>query len=283
MQRDALHICVSTLFSNPFEITPDHFDAAIDACVDAGFDGVSLWSLHHAVLGAAGRSGDDIARAFAARNLDVSCIEAIYGWANAPDTAAALADAEPSLLLCQLHGAPNLAAVLLGDSITDIAQAVANLAAVADRAAQVGATVCIEYLPWTGIPDLGTVWDLIVRAERENVGIMFDSWHWHWQPGGPSGPNAELLASIPGGRIPVFQLCDSLPEPTDDPMTACMSSRPLPGDGVVDHDALFALFREIGADPVVAPEVFNAALVATGSLPAAQAIAESSRRILGRW
>lgn len=280
MGRENLNLCLSTLFPKPFEITSDEFDEALAACSTAGADGISLWSLHHLTL-------RDPAERTAARikshGLDVVCIEAIYGWANAASPEAAAADAEMSIQLCADYGASTLAAVALEPALADPVATAANLAAVADKAAEVGVTVCVEYLPWSGIPDIGTCWEILQRSERANVGVLFDSWHWHHQPGGPTDANAETLASIPGEFIPIFQICDAQPEPTDDPLGACMSDRPLPGNGVVDHDALFALLGEIGADPVIAPEVFNTELVGQGPTKMAQQVLDACRSTLARW
>ena len=280
MRRQSLNPCLSTLFPKPFEITGDEFDAALAAAAAAGADGISLWSLHSMVLG---DPSDQTAARIRSHGLDVACIEAIYGWAGAASPDDAIADAEMSIQMCVDYGASTLGAVVLEPTLDDLDGPAANLAAVADRAAEAAVTVCVEYLPWSGIPDIGTCWDLLQRTERTNVGILFDSWHWHHQPGGPSGANAETLASIPGEFIPLFQICDAQADPTDDPMGACMNDRPVPGDGVVDHAALFELFREIGADPIVAPEVFNADLLTEGSAHAAQKILDASRATVATW
>ncbi len=280
MRRNKLNLCLSTLFAKPFEVSVDEFDAALEACEHAGVDGISLWSLHHLILG---QSADEVAAKIRRHGLDVVCVEAIYGWANATTADAAVADAEMSIQLCADLGAETLAAVVLEPEVADLAAAAANLAAVADQAAEADVTVCVEYLPWSGVPDIGTCWELLQRTERSNVGFLFDSWHWHHQPGGPTGQNLETLASIPGEFITVFQLCDAEADPTGDPLTQCMTNRPLPGDGVVDHDALFAIFREIGADPIIAPEVFNDQLVAEGPGEMARRVVTASRRVLTQW
>lgn len=280
MRRENLDLCLSTLLPNPFELTSDQFDESLAACVAAGADGISFWSLHHVLLG---DTADRIAARIKSHGLDVVAIEAIYGWANAESPEAAVAEAEMSIQLCVDYAAPNLVAVALEPEVADRSAAAANLAAVADKAAEVGVDVCVEYLPWSGIADIGTCWDILQRTERTNVGVLLDSWHWHHQPGGPTGANAETLASIPGEFIRVFQICDAQADPTDDPMGACMTDRPLHGQGVVDHDALFEILREIGADPIVAPEVFNAELIAQGPAVAAQQILDASRTTLAHW
>lgn len=283
MNPGDMHICISTLVADPFSFTADDWDACLDAVVAAGLSGISIWSLHHFMAGASGRSGDDLAAQVRALGLEVSFIEAIPSWANAPTTEAAVADAAPNLDIAALYGAPYVGAVLLDPEIADVDQTVANLAAIADAAAAVDVTICIEYLPWSGISDIGTCWDLIQRCERDNVGFLFDSWHWHRQAGGDGPENSAILASIPAGRIPVFQLCDALAEPVGDPMAETMEMRPLPGEGVVDHAHLFALFDQIGADPLVVPEVFNRDLVTAGPTETAQAIAEASRTLVSRY
>ncbi len=277
MQRDQLYPCLSTIFTDPYSVTPDDFDQGLAAFAAAGSDGVSLWSLHHMLVG---NDASAIAAQIAGHGLSVSCIEAIYAWANADSSDAALEHAEPSIQMCADYGASTLVAVVLEPELADADATVANLAAVADRAGEANVSIAIEFLPWTAIADLATCWDIVQRADRDNAGILVDSWHWHHQPG---GPNADLLASIPGEAIKLFQLCDAEADPTDDMMTAATTRRPLPGQGVVNHEELFDVFRQIGADPVVSNEVFNTELLTQGMTEAAQQINDASRATLSTW
>lgn len=276
--RDALHPCLSTLFSDPFSITAEQFDEALAAVAATGASGVSLWSLHHLLLGGDSAS---IRANISAHGLSVTCIEAIYGWGNAASADAAVADSEPSIELCVDYGAPILVAVVLEPELATIDATVGNLAAVADRAAEANVSIAIEFLPWSGIPDLATCWDVVQRADRSNVGILVDSWHWHHQPG---GPNPEVLAQIPGDAITLFQICDAEADPTSDMMAAALARRPLPGAGVIHHEPLFEVFREIGADPIVSPEVFSDSLRAQHTMAdLAALIASASTAALSAW
>ena len=282
-----LQPCLSTLLADPFSIDRATFGKAVDALAEAGAVGLSWWTLHEIVLIGGGQTGGgmsagDIRSRFTDAGLTVGCVEAIYGWVDAVTPAEAVADAEPSIVIAEAHGAPNLAAVCLGPELGSMDGAAANLAAVADRAAESGVTVAVEFLPWTGIPDLTTCWELLQATGRRNVGVLLDSWHWHRQPGGPHGRHAETLAAMPGWAVPVLQVCDAGAEPWDDPMAECMAARPLPGDGVVDHGHLLGLLHGIGADPVVCPEVFNRDLVADeGAAGAAHQISVATNRVLG--
>ncbi len=279
--HSGLQPCLSTLLDDPFRIDEATFGVAVDALAGAGAVGLSWWTLHEMVLAGGGMDPAEIRSRLADAGLTVGCVEAIYGWVDAATPTEAVADAEPSIAVAEAHGASNLAAVCLGPDLGPPDRAMANLAAVADRAAESGVAVAVEFLPWTGIADLTTCWDLLQGTGRRNVGVLLDSWHWHRQPGGPHGRHAETLASMPGWAVPVLQVCDAGREPWDDPMAECMAARPLPGDGVVDHTHLLDLLRGIGADPVVCPEVFNRDLVAgDGPAGAARRIMEATGRVL---
>jgi len=282
-ERTPVLPCLSTLLADPFAIDGPTFDATVDALVAAGADGVSWWTLHELLLASEDRTGDDVRARFFDAGLAVGCVEALHGWANAATPAAAVADAAPWLAIAAAHGAPHLVAVCLEPELASPDATVANLAAVADRAAEVDVTICVEFLPWTGIADLTTCWDLLRRSERTNVGVCLDAWHWHRQPGGPLGRHAETLASMPGWAVPLFQACDAGSEPWDDPMAECMAARPLPGEGEVDLGHLLGVLDDIGAVPMVCPEPFNPGMVAdVGVDEAARLMVEATRAVLAR-
>ena len=123
-----------------------------------------------------------------------------------------------------------IAAITMDPARPDLERARGNLALVVAAAAGVGAQVCVEFLPWSGIPDLATAWEL-VEPLGAGAGILLDTWHWVRQPG---GPNPELLARIPGERIGYVQLCDAALDAGDDIMAEAMGQRLLPGDGEFD-------------------------------------------------
>jgi sugar phosphate isomerase/epimerase len=275
-----IHPCLSTLLIDPFRIDRSAFVDTLAALRGAGATGFSWWTLHEKLLVDAGMSTDELHELVAAADLTVSCVEAIHGWANAATPVEAVADAEPSIALAAAHGASDLVAVVLEPELDSMEVAVVNLAAVADRAAEVDVTVSVEFLPWSGISDLTTCWDILRRTERPNVGVVLDPWHWHRQPGGPHGVHAGTLASMPGWAIRVLQVCDAGPDPWDDPLVECMAARPLPGEGVVDFDHLLGLLRDIGADPLVSPEVFNRDLLADGVDQAVRRVVGATDRVL---
>ncbi len=262
MEPQELTICTATLFVEPFTATDAQVAEVAEAAVAAGYRSVSAWQHHLPALAAAG--------------LSVAMIEAAVGWGNA-DARSAAAEAGRMAEAVAHHGAGLLLAVCLEPELADLAAARANLAALAAAVADAGGALCVEFLPWSGIPDLATAWQLV--EPLDGVGLLLDTWHWVRQPG---GPDLDLLARIPGERIACVQLCDAAPLAGSDLMAEAMSARLLPGEGVVDFASVFAVLDAIGARPVVATEVFNPALVAElGPAAAAAAMFAASKLAIG--
>jgi sugar phosphate isomerase/epimerase len=127
--------------------------------------------------------------------------------------------------------------------------------------------VALEFLPWTGIPDLAAAWRIVESAGDPAGGILLDTWHWQRRPGGPA---PELLRTIPGERITYVQVSDTAPNPVTDLWTETMSDRRLPGEGTVDYAEVFGILSDLGVDAFTATEIFNAGIVADGPGKAAR-------------
>jgi sugar phosphate isomerase/epimerase len=256
-------LCPATLLPDPMRCDRATFEQLVPAVAEAGFRTVSLWPLHAREVGV-----DATESILADAGLTVPVVEALTQWTLGPGSG--LRDeAEAMVEFASRFGAHTIAACTLETHLDSLDSAVAGFAEVCDLAAAGGQRVCIEFLPWTALPDLATAWDVVDRAGRSNGGILLDVWHWQRQPG---GPDFELLARIPGERIHYVQLGDATPEPAPDLFAEAMSARVLPGDGVVDLKAVLDALAGIGADPYVAAEVFNAGLAAGGPGPMAQAV-----------
>jgi sugar phosphate isomerase/epimerase len=239
----ALGMCTGTLLPDPMgPTTDDQVRAAADAAVAAGFTTASVWAHQLELVKGSG--------------LEVVAVEASMAWATGTAEEAA-AEASYFAATAAAFGAPIIGAVCMEAAWPGIDPAREKLAGLVDRAAEVGAQVCVEFLPWSVIPDLATAWAL-VEPLGPTAGILLDTWHWQRQPG---GPNLELLATIPGERIGYLQVCDAAATPVGDPLSEAMTNRLLPGEGVVDFAAVLAQLEAIGATPFVATEIFNPSMV----------------------
>jgi sugar phosphate isomerase/epimerase len=256
-------ICLATLLPDPMAAGPDELASAADAIAAAGVTETSVWAHQLAILEGVERFG-----------LRVSVIEAAMSWAGGPTEFGRL-EVEGMVAAGAAAGASALVAVCLEPAL-DMAAASEGLAMVVEVASAAGLQTCVEFLPWSGIPDLATAWRL-VEPLGPQAAILLDTWHWQRQPGGPT---PELLATIPGERIGYVQLCDAAPGDGRS-MDEAMSGRLLPGDGVVDFADVARLLARIGADPVIATEVFNPRLLAERGLVAtAQAFVATGRAAL---
>ena len=275
LDTDDMALCSATLLPNPLSVPADGLDLQVKAAADAGFTGISLWTAHVDAAVKGGRSPEAVRDMVGAAGLGVPMVEAIIPF-EAADDATALAAAEPVFRVAGEYGAPNVSTISMTGP-PDPKALGARLRALCRAAADRGLTVLIEFLPWSAIPDLATAEQVLDAAACDNAGLIFDSWHWQRQPGGPC---PEVLRGFPGELIRIFQICDAAPEPSGSPLQECLINRPLPGEGCVDFGQLLDLFEEIGARPQLAPEVFNVALAERGPDAAAAAIAAATRRVV---
>ena len=277
-ELDDLILCSATLMPDPTQPGPKGLEIQVEATKAAGFTGLSLWRLHAEAAVASLGSAEAVRELVLGAGLRVPIVEAMLPW-DEVDYSAAMTDVEPFLDLAEAYGAEQLLAVTMSTERLEIERAAKRLQEICARAADRGLGVAIEFLPWSGIPDLATAWQIVESSGAANAGLLIDGWHWQRQPGGPC---PDLLRSIPPDRFKVFQICDAAAEPQEDPLEECMFDRRLPGDGVVDLVGLAELFDEIGATPIVAPEVFNAKLASAGANEMARAVREATERVLGK-
>ena len=266
---------LATLCVNPFELSFDQLDSSLEATADAGYTGISVWPF---TLGMAGVDTAWLVDRLAELNLTHPVAEAAFGWLN-PDRDAAAAEVAGLGEYAQAVGSRELVAVTMEAELPPMDDVAARFRALCQGAADAGLQVSVEFLPWTGIADLATAWEIIQRADCDNSGIMVDTWHWIRQPG---GPNPDLLRQIPAERLRVVQLCDAPAEPPADVdiATETMTDRLLPGDGAVDFAEVLGIITNSGATPIWFPEVFSTALATAGPQTMAPQVMAASRSVL---
>ncbi len=136
-------------------------------------------------------------------------------------------------------------------SLEAIADAFGTLCA---RAAKEGLRCDLEFIPVFGVSSLKMAWDIIQKVKSNNSGIVFDFWHYM-----RSGPDEELLRSIPGETITAVQLCDAT-ETVPAGMSLAfdgLNNRLTPGEGAFPIARLVETLGQIGALNNVGLEVFS--------------------------
>jgi 2-keto-myo-inositol isomerase len=117
----------------------------------------------------------------------------------------------------------------------DLDRIVGDLRKVATLATPLGVQVCFEALSWGRyVSDVSRSWDIVARADRENLGVCIDAFHVIANCT-LNGGNFDALANIPGDRIGFVQLSDFLWDAVRTPEERIEVARHLrvfPGEGV---------------------------------------------------
>jgi sugar phosphate isomerase/epimerase len=135
-------------------------------------------------------------------------------------------------------------------------------------------TVALEFMPYSGVPDLATAWQIVQGVP--NAALIVDNWHW-----ARAGQKPADLDDVSAERIVSVQLCDVRAEPMDPPRAESLGYRLPPGQGSGDTVGLVRALAAHGVDPaVMAVEVISDELVARGVEVAAQVNADAAREVL---
>jgi sugar phosphate isomerase/epimerase len=262
------------------------FRERVDAAVAGGFRGISLWGRDYERAQADGFSDADMRALLADRGLEVGELDPAWWWlpgaadVQIPEAADAIQvfryGEKEMFAIADAVGARSLNATdVFGGpwSVDDAAEAFAGLC---NRAAEHGLLVHLEGLPWSRIPDVRGAWEIVRRADRPNGGIVVDAWHFF-----RAGADFEALEAVPGDKVLGIQLDDGPSAPEENLVRATLHDRLLPGDGEFDLGSLVAALRAIDAVAPIGVEVFSDALHARGSIAAARAAGDATRRLLG--
>lgn len=123
-----------------------------------------------------------------------------------------------------------------------------QLSAIAER---YGVRLALEYmgLPDSSVQTFDQCLGIIRAAERENVGILLDSWH-HYAMGSPT----ENILKAGGSEIFMVHISDC---PQRAPGEALRKESYLPGDGVIALTDMLRILKEIGYSGFVSAEILS--------------------------
>jgi sugar phosphate isomerase/epimerase len=245
------------------------FADRVRAAASAGFDGIGLRAENYWAAGM-----DDAAMLAVAAQHGVRILEVEYltGWGTADDRDEAQQQKERTVFsMARAFGVRHLNAGLLEK--LPVGVAAEAFAALCERAGP-DLTVALEFMPYSGVPDLATAWE-IVRGVR-NAALIVDAWHW-----ARAGQRPVDLDGVPAERIVSVQLCDVRAEPMEPPRAESLGHRLPPGQGHGDTVGMLRALRAHGVAPaVMAVEVISDELVARGVDVAARVAADAARAVL---
>jgi sugar phosphate isomerase/epimerase len=247
------------LYAGCLPATP--FRDFVGAAAGAGFDAISMWPLMY--RRAESREGLDPATMrgmVVDAGLHVTDIDSCADWlpppsggTDAPTPFRSVWKRPQFFDAAAALGADCIVAVHLTGGEVEHGVAVAGFASLCDDAAKHGLRVALEFMPFSGIPDLASAWSIVDEAGRRNGGLVVDVCHLV-----RSGGDETALRQVPPDRIFSVQLGDGPAQPPTDLVDEAMYHRADPGDGDFDVAGFLARLAHDGVRTRVGPELYRA-------------------------
>jgi sugar phosphate isomerase/epimerase len=248
------------------------FVERVRVAAEAGFAGVGLRAENYLAARAEGLTDGDMREVLDLHHVSVMEVEYVTGWGTEADRDGAQREKEQTIFhMARLFGVPHINAGLLEKLPADvITRAFAELCR---RAGDL--TVALEFMPYSGVPDLGTAWQVLRDADRPNSGLLVDAWHW-----ARSGTTADDLAAVPADRIVGIQLCDVAEHPIEPLRQESLHHRLPPGRGFGDVPGMLAALRGEGVDALITVEVISDEILSLGLDVTAEQVMAATREVL---
>ena len=260
-----------------FSLDRNHpLDDRIAAAGAAGFAGIGLFAGQFIKLRDAGFTVAELRDLLDAAGICLAEIEVLAGWGSPTpsddywrfeDVVWELVDAFESRYV-----------QAIGPYEGSIADAAARFGAVCDRAADHGAVVGLEFLPFTNIFDAADALAIVEQADRPNGGVCVDIWH-HAR----GANDLELVRAIPPELITGIQMSDGPRTPAlADYKDDCLRNRVPPGQGEFDAIDFVRTLIDMGVDVPWSLEVCNDGAWGHPGADHVRAVADAMRDVLAR-
>ncbi len=201
--------------------------ARVKAASEAGFSAVGIYLGAWMQLTKNPEHIDQLEHALDECNMALANIETLRGWASpsSPSEKCLMQESMVWEIAKRFHCRY---VQVIGNYTGSIEEAAIGFGSLCDRASEYGLLVGLEPVPeMTNIDSFSIGVEIIERADRENGGICFDSWHLT-----RSTNQISDIGRIPDGKIFATQWSDgSLTKTFDDYYTDTLSTRVPPGEG----------------------------------------------------
>jgi len=265
----------------PDDAKPSRWTLAerVAAAAHAGFEGIGLTYSDYQVLSDRGYSDDDMFSILESYEMRVVELEFLSGWSS-DDPALRDAARKAETRLYETADAVgglnlNVGCAEPAGQLPPIEAVAERFAAICDRARAHGLRVALEFMPWTGIPDVEAAWRVVELAGRPNGGILLDAWHYFRGAADPG-----QLRAVPPDRVFGVQVSDGAASLVGTLVEDTRRRRRLPGQGDFDLPGLLRLLDELGVDAPRAVEVMAEDLAAMHVEEAAARAFEAASAVL---
>lgn len=265
-------LCAGTVPNIPFV-------ERVEAAAKAGFSAITIFpSDYRNAIDREGLSERGMASLLADHGLCIAELDPLLDWIPAlrADDAAPNpwgGNEQDFYEIANALGARSLNVALASEAGLPLDTIVSAFADVCDRAATHDLLVHLEFLPWSQIANLETAFEVVTLANRNNGGIMLDTWH-HYRSG-----SANSTISDAASRIYALQISDAPEQAADDMITETLAHRLLPGEGDIDLQDILGRLKVESCQAPVGVEVFSTELQKIPAADIAQRAADCIRSV----
>ncbi|WP_239257051.1 sugar phosphate isomerase/epimerase family protein [Listeria ilorinensis] len=249
------------------------FPERVRIAAERGFDGIGLRAENYWDALSDGLNDEDMLRILDVHGIKVTEVEYITQWGRAEDRTEAQQDKERTVFhMAKLFGVKHVNCGLL--EIIPEDEIVVALRELCERAGDI--IIGLEFMPYSGVPDLATAWRVCEASGCWNAQLICDTWHW-----ARAEQTAADIAPVPADRIVSIQLCDVREAPYIKLRDESLHDRLAPGEGYGDTVGFAKILRDHGVKPcVMGVEVISDAFVATGLEYAANKVYAATKKVL---
>ena len=254
LNQNSLVLCGATIGSINFE-------DLLTAAKTGSFDAISLMAVFYEDARSRGLSIKDMQLMLNDNGLVVAEVDALLSWlpGAAPDKNASeyekISYSKSEDLFFEIADSFEARSMNIAQAwgpsfpVERTSEAFATLC---DRAQEHNLLVSLEFLPWSGIPNLDSAFNIIKAADKSNGGLMIDTWHHH-----RSGGDPEDLLKISGDKIISIQLNGVSKDPWEDIVEETISARLLPDEGENDVIGFVKNLDQIKSKAPIGIEIFS--------------------------
>jgi len=230
-----------------------NFTEKLEAIAAAGFDGIEIFEQDFIAHDGDPREVGDMIRAM---GLEITLFQPFRDFEGLPEPlrSKAFDRAERKFDLMQELGT-DLVLVCSSchpQALGGIDRAAADLRELGERATKRGLRIGYEALAWGRyVNDHRDAWEIVRRANHDNVGLILDSFHTLAR-----GIDPETIRRIPGDKIFFVQLADA-PAIDMDLLYWSRHFRNMPGEGDLDVTGFMRAVMATGYAGPISLEIFN--------------------------
>ena len=268
-----------------FSLERNHpLDDRARAAGAAGFEGIGLFAGQYRQLLADGWSAARVHDLLDEAGVSIMEAEALSGWGARHPSDDYLQFEQFLWDMVDEFDVPYVQAIGPVDIGADgtFTEAAVRFGQLCDRAAVHGATVGLEFLPFTNIVDAADALAVVEGAGRANGGVCVDVWH-HVR----GANDLDLIRRLPTELIAAVQMSDgpvapASPDDIADYKDDCLRHRVPPGQGTFDVDGFVTALLDLGVDLPWDLEVCNDAAWGRPAAEHVTACAVGMRSVLER-